>query len=219
MPRPPAPPPHFIPSCIQVTLHWQHPGGAFSNVLHGRYGGTPAASTAFATTLYNGIVAAAQTTQWLTHVAPTVTFHSLSLKDLRTAEMPVFEYVPTTPAVGAATGVALPISVAMVVTHRTGQSGRQWRGRSFLGGTTDAALLNMRQFSTATGTDGVGFLTGIQNVFTTNGIPMVVAQPRLMEGTNSAGNTLAERPANVVNVTTFDIANARADTQRRRLGR
>jgi hypothetical protein len=218
MPRPPAPPPHFIPGAAQITLHWSTPDGVFSNVYHAQYGGTPVPSGTLAETLFSGIKAAAGTVAWLGIVSTDVALERLSFKDLRTAENPIFE--SSSGAVsGNDIGGRMPINAALVVTLRTDRSGRQWRGRSYLGGLTSTSIESMKRWLDSAGTVATAFVSGIDGVFTTNGMPMGLAQPRLMAGTDANGNDLPERAANIVDVVRFEIANPRIDTQRRRLGR
>jgi hypothetical protein len=80
-------------------------------------------------------------------------------------------------------------------------------------------MSDKRDWANAAGVAGVAMLNGLNSVMQANGFPMVVAQEHLLAGTDKHGNPLADRPAGVVPITGFDVANPRIDTQRRRLGR
>lgn len=219
MPRPPTPPPIVIPNCILVALHFVYPGGEFSNVIHGNLTSVGPLNPALAETLFSAFKANAAIAAWLTnHVVTTVEFARVSIKDMRAGNNPTLLSTGAA-APGGAIGAAAPVQAALVVTHRTAQSGRAFRGRTYLAGLPAGDMADQRTWGSAVGVDGVATLNGIQSVMTANQIPMVVAQQHLLAGTTENGAVLPDRPAAVVPITGFDIANPRIDTQRRRLGR
>lgn len=218
MARPPTPPPIIIPNCIMVALHWSDSGREFSNVIHGNLTAVGPLNPALPETLFSAFKANAGITAWLgTHVSTGVSFIRVTVKDMRAGNNPTLASSGL-PAAGGAAGAQVPVQAAIVVTHRTAQSGRAFRGRSYLGGLTVTDLNGPREWTGATGTAAVAMLNGMQSVMTANQIPMVIAQQHLLA--DPANPTrFPDRPANVVPITGFDIANPRVDTQRRRLGR
>jgi hypothetical protein len=218
MSRPPTAPPIVIPNCIQVILRFSHAEGDWHNVIHGNLTAVGPINPGLAETLFSAFKANTGVSAWMAQVDTNASFSGVTVKDLRAGNNPT--YLSTgLPLPGTGVGNALSLNAALVVTHRTAQSGRQFRGRSYLAGLVQTNLETMKRWSEAAGTLGIGFMNGLQSVMTANSIPMVIAHKRLMAGTDSAGRPLDERPANVVPITSFEIASARVDSQRKRLGR
>lgn len=218
MPRVPVPGPIVIPNCIEVKLHWSDSLGLFSNVLHGNLTAVGPINPALAETLFSAFKANTGTVVWLADLAATMSFTGVSVKDLRAANNPEFPSSGAS-APGAAVGAAASVNNALVVTLRSAQAGRGFRGRVYLGGLTQASLASARQWSGAAGANAVGFIEGVRSVLSANSIPMVIAQKALQAGTDVAGNPLPARLAGIVPVVSVDIANPRVDSMRRRLGR
>jgi hypothetical protein len=218
MPRLPVPGPIVIPSCIEVKLHWSDTFGLFSNVLHGNLTAVGPINPALAETLFSALKANVATVTWLGDLATTISFTGVSVKDIRAANNPEFPS-SSLAAPGTAVGPAVAINSALVVTLRSAQAGRAFRGRVYLAGLTATALASARQWTTGAGANAVAFVEGIQAVLTANSIPLVIAQRALQAGTDASGNPLPARLAAVVPVVSVDIANPRVDTQRKRLGR
>ena len=219
MARPPTPPPIVIPNCIMVVLHWSDAAGEFSNVIHGNLTAVGPINPSLPETLFSAFKANAGISAWLSaHVSTGVSFIRVSCKDMRAGNNPTFQSSGLAAAGGAA-GAQVPLQACIVVTHRTAQSGRAFRGRTYLGGGVVTDLASPRAWSDTTGTAAVAAVNGMQTVMTANQIPMVIAQQHLLAGTTAAGAALPDRAAGVVPITGFDIANPRVDSQRRRLGR
>lgn len=114
------------------------------------------------------------------------------------------------PVAGLAAGAALPNSVAVVVTWRTGMSGAANRGRSYLGGididhTTGDNFLGAA-FVTSIGTGAANLIADMGAA----GVPLVIVS-YFLNG--------APRATGVKRAVTFATVNARLDSQRRRMPR
>lgn len=218
MPRPKTPPPIIIPNCVQITLVWNTPAGQLHNVMHGLTTQQGPLNPALATNIFAALKANTSVTAWVSgHVHSTVSFTGVTVKDLRAGNNPTLASSGTA-LVGAAAGNVLPLSAALAVTLRTQFSGRQWRGRVYLGGLTTGDMLDSRTWTGAAGTAAVAMVNGCDAVFTTQQMPLALAQKLLIEGTDKHGNPLPRREAHCEDVILVDIANARIDTQRNRLG-
>lgn len=218
MARPPVAGAVVIPDCLECKLHWLIGGVRCSNVLHGTNSFPAPLDPTLPEQLFSAIKAATSTTAWLALLSPTVSFTGVSVKDLRTANQS--ELLSTGgAALGTGTGDPLSAGTALVVTHRTQQSGQGYRGRSYLAGMVASTLTDPNSFSAAANSAALAFLEGVRQVMASNTMPMVVAQRALAAGTHHDGSPWSARPADVVPVIALDIANPRVDTQRRRLGR
>lgn len=219
MSRPKTPPPIIIPNCVQISLVFTATGRTIHNVLHGLTTAQGPLNPALATNIFAALKANTSFTAWMSgHVHTSVSFTGVAVKDMRAGNNPTLASSGTA-LVGGAAGTALPYSSALVVTLRTQFSGKQWRGRVYLGGLTTADMADPRTWSGTAGTAAVAMVNGIDAVFTTQQMPLALAQKLLIEGTDKHGNPLPRREAHCEDVISVDIANPRIDTQRNRLGR
>ena len=201
-----------------MAVVWTQANRTFKNVFHGAFTGSRPINPSLAETLFVALKAATSTTSWLSRVHTSCSLVAITIKDLNSAYQPAFSSTGAA-ALGTATGIALPLNSALVVTLRTNQSGQGYRGRAYLGGMNDAQLADSRTFSTAAGAAAQAFVDGIRNIMDTNTIPMAIAQRALAAGTHHDGSPWEARPAALVDVVSISIANPRVDSQRRRLGR
>jgi len=171
-----------------------------------------------AETLFTAFKTAFTSSGYAAAILPTVQFEAVSLKDLRTANQPIL-LSSSAPVVGTSSGNPISIGSALVVSLQTAQSGRQFRGRVFLAGMSDATLADARTFNAGMGAAAVSFITGIMGALSSNSMPLGLAQRALAAGTDKAGNVLPPRVANIIPVTNASMTDYRIDTQRRRLGR
>lgn len=218
MSRTVVPGPVVIPGCIEVSLLFSSSGRNFKNVLHGNLAAAGPINPSLPETLFTGFKTQLTSSGFGAQLSSGTSFTGVTVKDLRAPNNPV--YLSTgaaVPGTGAAT--QLPINDAFVVTLRTGQSGRGFRGRVYLSGLIAASSIDGRTFIGATATAALAFINGVNSVMTTNSIPLVVAQRALAAGTDSHGNPLPARPASVILVTSVVNVNSRVDSQRKRLGR
>jgi hypothetical protein len=124
-----------IPECAQVLLNYRLNGQECQNGFHLLHTNDRDASAL-------QVLAALWFDWWGDEVRPhqtnDLTLQSIICRDLATENGPSIEFVTTGTTAGARTGEALPNNCASVVTWRTAQRGRSYRGRTYhLGLTAD----------------------------------------------------------------------------------
>jgi hypothetical protein len=203
---------------VQVRIIFTIAGRTFSNVVHGMSPSGQGATDANAQALMSGFSTQFTSSGWAGFVHPTVDLFQVGLKSLHTANQ--VEHFSTGAGVpGSAAGAGAPMSAALVVTLRTANAGRAFRGRVYLGGMADTALQNMLDTSTAANTAAAAFVTGMMATMQSATMPMGIAQRQLNAGTDHSGAALPARAANIIPVTLAEVHNPRVDSQRRRLGK
>jgi hypothetical protein len=211
-----------IPLCGEFKLEWGTPAPAgetlFTNILHFTWSTKPTFDAALAESIFSAAKNAMSTSNWTAFVHPTIFLKRVQVKDITAANLPWF--LSTGPEI-AGTGLlsALPEQVAVVVTSKTAKSGREWHGRSYLGGLDAGAQLDGRHHGPATGTAGVAFMETMRTTLAPLNVRLALGQRALQPGTSTSGAALPARVALAVEITGFAIQSNRFDTQRRRLGR
>lgn len=216
MARTPVKGPVVIPNCAEVLVNYTQNGQRMSNVFHGALTAAGPINPNMGETIFSAIKAAAATTTWLTHVDPACSIVGVTVKDLRAPNNTAVESssggVP-----GTGTGSPLSQGSALCITGLTNQSGRGFRGRTYLPGLESASMTSARLVTQATADAGVAYVGAINNAMTASGLPMVIAQRAL--NADPAPGGLPARNATTVPVTGFVARDLRIDSQRRRLGR
>lgn len=64
----------------------------------------------------------------------------VTVYDLNTSSSPVYQSTNSPPPTGTLPGLSVPLNVAMVLSHSTGNRGRSYRGRTYLPGLSEADL-------------------------------------------------------------------------------
>lgn len=208
-----------IPNTVQVRLIWNLPNGkTVYNVLHGSVAGGFTPTATIAESVFTAIKGAAGWTAFRARLNTGVSLAGVDLRDMRAANLPL---VASTSAAAAGTGAgtALPPGDALVVTLRTANAGRAFRGRLFLPGFDTSALAAGGVAAAGTVTDSTSFVTAVQSAMSGQGITLAIAQPARAQYTGTTGATHAARSAAVAVVTTITTRNATFDHQRRRAGR
>lgn len=203
---------------MELKLSWGLTGGrSWMNVLHCRLT-SATVNQALANQIMTGITGSAATTAFLAHVGNQVNFFSVRVKDLRQPNLAEFQS-NAAGALGTGATAIVSLNDALVVTLRTAKSGQGFRGRVYLAGILQADQTSPTAFDTAVGGLAKNFIDGINSVTGGLSLPLVVAQRALNAGTHSDGSPWAARPADVNDVVSTEVTNARIDSQRRRLGR
>jgi hypothetical protein len=218
MPRPPTTGPVVVPSTVQVELVWEGGGRTWLTELSGIVAGTITVDQALANSLFTAAKGSFTTSGAEAEFATTTSFTAVRVKDLRTANNAEHESNGAALA-GTGAGASASLNDALVVTKRTAQSGKAFRGRMYFAGLAVSALDTTTHWDPAKGQNLVNWCQALLTSWNTNGLQAAVVGKHLMAGTDHAGNVLAERNARSVPITEFDIANSRKDSQRRRLGR
>lgn len=205
-----------IPTCVQVRLLWQIPGGKpVFNVLHGVVAGGFSATSAIAQAAYANLIASGAWTAYAALLNTGTLLLGIDLKDLRTANMPIVASTGSSVA-GTGAGGALPAGTAYVVTERTAQAGRGARGRIYLPGFDRTALQAAGTLSGATQTIIFNFITQVSTSLGGQGIVMCVANPARGLYTGRKGAIHLARPAGVLALTAFQTRQNFMNSQRRR---
>lgn len=211
------PGPIVIPNAIEVDLLWNLASGKqVRNVLHGQVAGGFNATAAVAQAIYAAIIASAAWTAYKPFINANCSFAGVQLRDLRTANMP---FVASTGGATVGTGVAtaLPPGVALVISERTAQAGRGFRGRVYLPGLDSSAVTAATgAASAAANTAAVNFVTAVQTALTASAITLSIANPARQAYTGRTGRALAARAAGIINVTSLVARLTALTSQRRR---
>ena len=210
------PGPEVVPNCVQMRLVWTLANGKTAyNVMHGRVAAGFSATAAVAQAIYAAIIASGAWTSYKAHVNSGVSFAGVDLRDIRTANEPVVASTgAATPGTGA--GDALPPGTALVVTERTAQAGRAFRGRIYLPGLDVGALQANGQASAATVTDATAFINEVATAMSGQGLTQCLAQPARNAYTGTKGTAHPARSAGTVDVTSNQIRTGTINSQRRR---
>ena len=222
MGRPVKPGPVIITNCIEIRLNWGDPGVSgeirFTNILHATFTTKPTIDAALAETLFTGFKNGLTTSNWTSFVSPSTSFRGVWVKDIGAANLPWFESSGADVA-GTGAGTALAESIAVAVTALTAKAGREWHGRSYLGGLDASAQSDSRHHSVPAGTAAVAFMQALRTTAGTSQLQLAVGQRELLQGTSASGAVLPPRASHAEPITGYRITNSRLDTQRRRLGR
>lgn len=211
------PGPIVIPNAIEVDLLWNLASGKqVKNVLHGQVAGGFNATAAIAQAIYAAIIASASWTAYKPFINSNCSFAGVQLRDLRTANMP---FVSSTGAVTPGTGAAsaLPPGVALVISERTAQAGRGFRGRIYLPGLDSVALTAATgAASAAANTAAVNFVTAVQTALTASAITLSISNPARQAYVGKNLRAIPARAAGIINVTSLVARLTALTSQRRR---
>jgi hypothetical protein len=112
----------------------------------------------------------------------------------------------------------MPKQAALVWTLRTAFAGRQFRGRSFIGGwAQNAQEVTDGLATTAAQNAGASWLNSLGGTLSTNVGPIALIQRHLPARTGKNGATLPERQPSMVPITAIVLRNNQWDTMRRRI--
>lgn|SRR5215469_7545335 len=215
------PGPIIIPNCIQVrVLMTLSSGKAVVNVLHAQVAGTFSATTTIANNLMTGLASALTSSNLAANMPTTTSVTAVDLRDLRSPGN--FPLVPSTVAAASGTSASpsMPPGTTLVITLRTAQAGRAFRGRVYWGGwATNADAGN----GSATTTPSTGatvslnaFFASWNTTWTSNGMTFCIGQPQRQQYTGITGTVHPARAANTIPLTAFQVRDAVWDSQRRR---
>lgn len=199
-----------IRDTVEVKILWEYlPGFPGRNVLHGIVAGGFNNTQAITNSIGNAI-ASAYTSSGLAALCPaTVRCFGASVRDIRSANLP--ELISATTAVpGTAATDLLPKQTAFVVTLRTANAGRSYRGRVYLGGFAEGNNDASGNAAAAVSTAAVAFITAVQSAMAAQGITLAVG---------SRANIPLNKTDFSTPVTAIQARNSLWDTQRKRARR
>lgn len=128
----------FIPGLVRIVLRATSEGSNRINVFHYK-------TTAAGPLSVSDLLALGQSF-WTVVVAPFykplcgagVNFEEVIVTDRSAAGLNTATYTPPQPQPGGASGELLPANASVVISNRTGRTGRKNRGRTYLFGLTEA---------------------------------------------------------------------------------
>jgi len=221
-------PPLVIPNCIQVKLGTAVAGQGCYNILHFQKAGSQTIDQTVAEAVGN-----ASHTAWLANMAPLcpniVALGHSSVRDLTAPNLP--EFIDTVAAVigTSPTLDPLPAATALVVTIRTGSSGKSFRGRVYVTGFSEAANDGAGLATPAAGDAAVGFLSDFADAMDGLGYTLGVASrpsnaSQLIRRTGMPNgdiveevlSTTTQKAGGITPYTSLQVRDLRWDTQRRR---
>lgn len=195
------------PDIAEVEVRQTLQGVPVENVLHfvNTLGAPWDAGTIQA--LANSVLAA-WSTYVLTVQCTALSLRSVLAKDLSAEVAPMFEAFPLVPVTGVLTGPAMPNQNALVLTKRSGLTGRSARGRIYHCGFTEDQVSG--NFVLDTYADAVNNAYGeFVNALAEDDFIMVILS-------RYTGTVL--RPAGIAfNMISLGLRNNRVDSQRRRM--
>jgi len=115
---------------------------------------------------------------WNTDISVSVTnqlaMNAIKVTDLTTPSSPTFTLSPVTPGTGTVTSGPVNDNAALVVTCKTANRGRSFRGRNYWGGLPAGALTNSTEWSVGTVTAWSGFYPDLANALGVAGFEHVI---------------------------------------------
>src|SRR5262245_15444720 len=222
----PVGPPLVVSNAAQLRCIFSMGNEVAINVYGCRVDTATQINQALANTLGTAIKGA--WTSNLATVSPASTsLQRVGIKDIRSANLPEFR---DTGAVTAGTGVgdALPATLAQLMTLRTALAGKSFRGRTYVGGFTEAENTATGETLTGLNSAVLAYMQAIQTALANNGLHLaVLSRPadRVQivtttfhsDGSQSVKTVNhAARSGAINDVTAFEIRSARWGSQRRR---
>lgn len=194
---------------VRVNLIWSMGGTEFAvNALHYQVGPGVAITQAAADDLAADVLADfAGAGSWHTIVSNQVDLERITLRDLRTLNLP--EYSSAVNQAGSVAGDPLPPQTALCVTLRTAFAGRSFRGRIYLPGAAESANDNTGKASAAAQAAALVFGNALA-------AQVVQGNEWVLAVRSGFNNGAARNPAISNGVTALTVRDGIWDTQRRR---
>ena len=196
-----------VPNCAQLEFIYDWGGQRCMNVLH-YVKETPWNAASLLELCQE--TGALWTATFPTRLPATLLLVTIKATDLASETGPVVNHQAGLPIAGSSVSPSLPNNVALVITKRTAQRGRSFRGRIFHPGLTEAAVVG-NQVPPASVTD----LVNIWSSLLTIDLPI-----SLEDAVMVVVSRFAEGQPRVTGVTTFVTnltSDGTVDSQRRRL--
>lgn len=141
-------------------------------------------------------------------VAPTLVWVETKFTDLTTATSATYTTTTNLPTAGASASSQLPNNCALVMTKRTANRGRSFRGRSYIPGLTEAVVNGNSVLGTFTAPALAFFVAALNYAVTGNVFNMGVV--------SRFSNGVPRAPGIITPITNFTFDTV-VDSQRRRL--
>lgn len=208
--------PVVIPQCAEISLLWSLVDGKTAHVvLHGRYVGAFAGTVAQCNGILTGLAAGAQWTALAAFLSSTTTLAAVTIRDLNVPNKPLIQS-SNAGSPGTSASPAMPSEVAAVITHRTGQAGRAFRGRSYIPGWATNSIGAGDVILAAAVTALQNWANTIPTTLTAQSYTFCIGQKARAAYTGSTGVAHPARLATTVDITSQTVRDNHWDTQRRR---
>lgn len=209
--------PKIITQCAEITLGWGLESGKIAhNVLHGRYTGEFAGSTANCNAILSALTSGAAWTSLQPFLSNTTGLNQLTIRNLNVRDQPLILNT-TGGGNGTSVSAALPSEVALVVTLRTAFTGPQNRGRIYVPGWATNALGAGNVAAAAAVTALNAWASTIAGILQANGGYLFsIGHVARQAYTGSTGTQHPARVDGTVPVTTLAVRDNHWDTNRRR---
>lgn len=202
-----------------VKVHWDDGGGVFTQNVFGIMGTAQVpVDQAMADALNTAIKSAYPSSGLAAVCAATHSLDHVSVKSIDQENLTEFEGASSSNP-GTGVGDELPRSVACVVTLRTAFSGKQNRGRVFIGGFTEAENSTTSTIDAAAIQGALNFVGQVQNAINARGIQMAIVSRPLWQEQEPPLSDIQVRAGHVNPVTSMGVRNSIWGSQRNRLHR
>jgi hypothetical protein len=209
--------PGFVPSpeTVRVLMHWSIHTRPQLNVLHGHFSTVGPVNPASAQNIFNALVGSATTAPFFTNLASTTRLDAVGIIDLRNDSVPEVKSTGS-PILGTSVGTPLPDQVSLVLTLRTGKTGRSHRGRIYTLGWITGVIDNAGLFGSAQANEALAWYQALRTAMAAEGMPLAIRSPALPERPAKPGGMLPAKPFEITPVTAIEIRDLIPDTNRRR---
>ncbi len=209
--------PIVIPQAAQITLRWALSDGKVGhNYLYGRYSGSYAGTQAQANAIMTALSTGAPAVALLGTMALSGGLAGVDIRNVSVADQAIVSSSNALVA-GTSAAQALPNEVAAVITLRTANAGRAFRGRMYVPGFAVDQMAVGNVMAPGLVTALGNWANTIIGALSPSGYTLVIGQrARAAYTSPTTGRTFAARPANTVTVTSLTVRDNRWDSQRRR---
>jgi hypothetical protein len=208
----------FVPSpnCLRLLIHFSLHGRPQLSVFHLEYSLAGPLNPNIADTIYDAAVGGSLLPAYLAQAGTHLSINGVEVIDIRSADNPGIQSTGA-PVAGTNPSNPSPDQVAIVVTLRTGKTGRSHRGRSYVAGWTSAAVAPDGTIAPAAQNAALSYVQAW--ALAASGVPAVLAirSPALPDRPAHDGTTLPAKPFELTQVLSFDMRDTIFDTNRRRL--
>lgn len=210
----------YVPQCAQIRVTFALEGGRIGHLVwYGRYAGAFAGSVAQANAIMTALTTGGTWTALAAFWPPSTAITAVTIRNVGDP-VNVFPEISSTNAAagGTSASAALPNEVALAVTLRTAQAGKQARGRSFVPGWATNALGAGNVCAATT-------VTALQNWANTWGSAVASGsvythvlglKHRVAYVSPKTGVSYPDRPAQALTITQWQVRDNHWDTIRNR---
>jgi len=201
-----------VPNCVEAEIRMTWDLQEVENTLYFDFGDTP--TVGGMVTLMNDLF-----DWWTTNMAPLifggVQLREIVVTDISSATGPQVSFTPPIAEFGSASGASLPNNVSFTVSFRTASRGRSFRGRNYVVGLTEGAVVG-NTVDTAVVNAYIAAYAELKNSpILDDGVWSVVSR---FSGVNpTTGKPIPRTTGIATPITSVIVVDSTIDSQRRRL--